>query len=450
MPIAVSSQDALLATLLLDLAVIVGCGLALGALARRVGQAVVVGEIVAGLLLGPSLLGLLPGDLDMLLFPESVRPYLQVLANVALVLFMFGIGFEVDLARIRRTSRDVVRVAAASVLVPVAAGIAIAPLLWAAHPPVLEGVSKAQFAAFIAIVLSVTALPVLARVLADARLSGTALGSLALVVAAMTDLVCWIALAGLTATLGATSGGTPIGQMLLALTGFLVLLVVVVRPLLRWGLEQPWCERHGPTGGSLLLLVALALSAAATTQLGLHAAFGAFALGVACPRESLSAIGRPGRRPAGAAPPAGPAVGAAGALSAAGLVLVPLYFIVTGLKVDVTSLGWEGLAEVCGLLVVATAAKVAGVTWAALRCGHDRRKARALGLLLNTRGLTELIVLDIGRSAGVIDGRLFTVLVLVALLTTAMTMPLLPLALRGRSAAGRLPFARRAAELSGG
>jgi Kef-type K+ transport system membrane component KefB len=427
--LAAGSQDALLATLLLDLAIIAGCALTFGALARRIGQAVVIGEIVAGLLLGPSLLGVLPGHLDTLLFPADVRPYLQMLANIALVLFMFGVGFEVDLEQVRRSRRGGLRVTAASVLVPVVAAAAIAPALWAAHPAVLPGVTAVQFTAFLGIALGVTALPVLARVLADAQLSGTALGSLALVVAAMTDLIAWTALAALTATLRATEGGMPIGALALAIAGFFALLLLVIRPLLRWGLTQPWCQRHDAAGASLLLLAALTLCAAATTQIGLHPVFGAFALGVACPRRRVAAAGgAAAARPTPAR--SDQAAAAARILASAGLVLIPVYFIVTGLKVDVTSLGLSGALEVCGLLVVATAAKVVGVTWAARRSGLDRGRSLCLGLLLNTRGLTELVVLGIGHDAGIIDDRLFTVLVLVALLTTAMTTPLLRRALR--------------------
>ena len=451
--LGVSSQDALLAILLCDLAIVAACALAFGALARRVGQAVVVGEIVAGLLLGPSLLGLLPGDLDQLLFPDDVRPYLTVLANVAVVLFMFGIGFEIDIERMRRSGQVAIRLASASILVPVIAAAAIAPALWAVHPPAVEGVTSMQFGAFLAIVLSVTAFPVLARVLTDARLFDTPLGSLALVVAAMTDLVAWGALAVLTATLGATAGGMAIGPLSLALAGYVLVLLFVIRPLLRWGLSGTWCERHGPAGPSLLLLVALALSAAATTQLGLHPAFGAFAVGVACPRRCMPRTGAGAAYAAAGRPapdPTARAASAAHTLSAAGLVLVPLYFIVTGLTVDITSLGLEGALEVCALLVVATASKVLGVTWAAARSGLERGHSLGLGLLLNTRGLTELVVLGIGHNAGVLDDRLFTVLVLVAILTTAMTMPLLPFALRiGRSKGEPAAVSARAAELSG-
>jgi Kef-type K+ transport system membrane component KefB len=433
---AVSSQQALLATLFLDLAIIAGFALALGTLARRVGQAVVVGEITAGLLLGPSVLGLLPGDLDALLFPPTVLPYLEALASVALVLFMFGIGFEIDIQRLRRSGADAMRVASAAVLAPVIAAVVIAPALWSVHGLGRDGVLLVQFTAFVAIVFSVTALPVLARVLSDAKLSDSPLGTLALTVAAMTDLVAWVSLAALTATFGRTDG-LPFGAMALGLVGFLVLLVFAVRPLLRWGLARSWCQRYGPAGASLLLLVALALCAAATTQLGLHPAFGAFALGVACPRDVLAR--RSGSDPRASVEGAlGGAEPGVRRLLAAGLLLIPVYFMVTGLRVDLTNLGLGGVLEIFGLLLVVTTSKVSGAAWAAARSGFDRGRSLALGLLLNTRGLTELVVLDIGRRAGVIDAQLFTVLVVVALLTTAMTMPLLPLAMRiGRRRSAR-------------
>lgn len=426
--LAALSQQALLATLFLDLAIIAGCALALGALARRVGQAVVVGEIMAGLLLGPSVLGLLPGNLDTLLFPDGVLAYLDVLANVALVLFMFGIGFEINTRRMRRTSRDAACVMSASVLAPAVAAVAIAPALWAVHTPTDSDVTPVQFGAFLAIVFSVTALPVLARIVADARLTDAPLGSLALTVAAMTDLVAWIALAVLTATLG-TAHGLPLGAVAVGLVGFLVVLVCLVRPLLLRALAGSWYERHGSAGASLLLLAVVALCAAATTQLGLHPAFGAFALGVACPRHVVA------RRPASDTSaarldPLERAESAVRRLRVAGLLLVPVYFMVIGLKVDLTSLDLAGVLEICGLLVVVTVPKVAAAAWAAARAGFERGPSVALGLLLNTRGLTELVVLDIGHQAGVIDGQLFTVLVVVAVLTTAMTLPLLPLALR--------------------
>lgn len=436
--LAITEADRLLATLLFDLGVVAAFALAFGALARRLGQPPVIGEIVAGLVLGPSLLGLLPGDLDALLFPADVRPYLQMLANVALVLFMFGIGFEVDVGRALRSGHATLWVTVCAVVVPVLAAVVAAPLLWAQHPPPSDGVEMWQFTAFLGVAFSVTAFPVLGRLLADSGLMRTELGSMALSVAALTDLVAWTALAALMASIGVTGKASSAPLMVLLIGGIFALLVVVRKLLLR-ALATTWSDRHGPAGVGLLVLVALSLCAAATTRLGLHPALGAFALGVACaPRRRAkdASLDEAGDEPDSEA--SRRIEQAAHTLASAGLVLVPLYFVVTGLKVDVTRLGVDHVLEICGLLVLVSASKILGGVLGATRAGFDHARRFALGLLLNTRGLTELIVLDIGRSAGVIDGRLFTALVIVAILTTIMTTPAMPLALRmGRRQAAR-------------
>src|SRR3954451_19616580 len=175
--------------LLLDLAVIAACALAVGGLARRLGQAVVLGEIVAGLMLGPSLLGLFPGDLPAALFPDDVRPALSAIAQLALMLFMFGVGFEVDLGRLRRARAIAARTTAAVIVIPVIAAICLAPALLAGDPPPGAGVGSGHFVAFIAIMLTVTAFPVLARMLDEAPWGRAAVCTLALLVAAATDFV---------------------------------------------------------------------------------------------------------------------------------------------------------------------------------------------------------------------------------------------------------------------
>lgn len=431
MVLAATPSDPLLATLLLDLAIVAVCALAFGALARRIGQTPVIGEIVAGILLGPSLLGMIPGNVDKLLFPQDVRPYLQILANVALVLFMFGIGFEVDVARVRRSTRATAGITATAVVTPLFAAAVIAPLLWARHPPE-HGITSAQFAMFLGVALSVTAFPVLGRILKDSGLFATELGSMALAVAALTDLLAWTALAALAATLDVTGHRTPL-LMMVPMIAVILSLLVVVRKFLPRVFSTTWCDGYGPEGGTLLLLVALTLCAAATTAVGLHPAIGAFALGVACARR-----GGPDRISAATVEPkhllesaaSDRIAAAAHTLGAAGLVLVPLYFLVTGLRVDVTRLGLDGGIEVLCIFIVASGAKIVGGMAGATLVGFDRSRRLALGLLLNTRGLTELIVLDIGRNARILDDQLFTVLVLVAILTTLMTTPLLPLATR--------------------
>ena len=362
-----------------------------------------------------------------------------MLANVALVLFMFGIGFEVDVGRALRTSRATAWVSGGAILLPLLAAAAVAPALWADHPPASASVEMWQFAAFLGVALSVTAFPVLGRLLAESGMLTSNVGALALSVAALTDLVAWAGLAALMASLGVTGEGTSVALMVL-LVGAIIAMLVVVRTVLLGGLATTWCDRHGPAGGGLLLLVALALCAAATTRLGLHPALGAFALGVACaPRRPADDAKRfeKGAHELGSEASRRMAT-AAHTLASAGLVLVPLYFVVTGLKVDVTKLGFDGVLEIGGLFLLASASKIVGAMLGAARAGLDRSCRPALGLLLNTRGLTELIVLDIGRSAGVIDDRLFTTLVIVAILTTIMTTPAMPLALRiGRRQAAR-------------
>jgi Kef-type K+ transport system membrane component KefB len=241
--------------------------------------------------------------------------------------------------------------------------------------------------------------------------------------------VAWTALAIVTALVAADDGQS-MWLFAAALVAYFALLTKVMRPLLRIGLSSQWFRRAGPGAGALLLLVAVTLSAAATTALGLHPVFGAFAVGVIAPREAGEA---------------------SRLLTTAGVVLVPTYFILTGLSFDIRTLGADGLVVLAVVLVVATASKVGSAMWATRRAGMERRDALALGLLLNTRGLTELVVLDIGLKAGIIDTRLFTVLVLFALITTAATMPLVPLALTQRSrrvevkaAVGEQPAARAA------
>lgn len=242
---AASADRGMLAMLLVDVALIAGCALLLGGAARKLGQAVVLGELVAGVLLGPSLLGLLPGDVPAWLFPGEVRPYLSALAQLALVLFMFGVGYEVSLSSLRRMGINAGRITLASMAIPCAAAVAVGPVLLAAYPPPLAGVTAVQSVAFLAIVLSVTAFPVLARMLTDFGYATTQLGRLALLIAAATDMIAWVALAVLTATLG-SDGASPLGVLAAALVAFVAVLIIIVRPTLRTVLRSGWCERPDP------------------------------------------------------------------------------------------------------------------------------------------------------------------------------------------------------------
>jgi Kef-type K+ transport system membrane component KefB len=438
-----------------------------GRLARRLGQPPVIGEILAGIALGPSLLGLLGADLPGLVFPEDGREALKRIGELGLVLFLFGVGRESDPGLLRRAGGRIGAVSAGSILVPAAVGVLVALPLWADHA-VVGGreVPREAFAAFVAVALSVTAFPVLARILGDAGLLRTDLGRTAMAVAAVTDLVAWSALAVVVGAYG--TGGRPLPELLLLVAAYALVLRTVLRPLTGWALTAttgggprrgsgpdvfPTRRRAssgdadpagdagptratvpiraaGPTratvptraapnpdaslGGSrplvaaAVLLVGLMASAAMTDRIGLHAAIGAFAFGVLSPRG-----GRAGRAAD---------TGSAG-LARAGALLVPVFFLSTGLTVDLASLSLGGVGELGLLLVAATAAKFVGVAGAARLAGMDSRPAATLGVLLNARGPTELVVLEVGRSAGILDEQVFAALVAVALITTVLTGP---------------------------
>ncbi|WP_022926776.1 cation:proton antiporter [Patulibacter americanus] len=418
---------------LLDVALILVVSRLFGRMLRGVGQPAVVGEILAGIALGPTLLGLLAPDVLSALFPDDVRGVLKAVATVGLVLFMFGVGHESDLGQMRRMGRRVGALSVGSVAVPAVAGVAVALLLWPAHDVVAgEEVPLAAFAAFLAIALSVTAFPVLARILDEAGLLRAPIGALAMTVAAVTDLVAWSALAVVVAATG--DGGRSLVVTGVLVVVYAVVLVGVVRPGLRLVVAR--LTPAPALAPAAVLLVGLALSAGATEALGLHAAIGAFAFGLVVPRgtaedgagDGATCEAGNGRALAvgdgAAVRVAGPAERGAAALGTAGRVLVPVFFLTTGLTVDLTGLTGAGLATMALLFVVATLAKFGGVGLAARLSGAGLRESAALGTLMNARGLTELVILEVGRSAGILDEVTFTALVGVALLTTVLTGPL--------------------------
>ena len=404
--LAVSGAPATLLVVLADVVLILVAARLAGRLAARLGQPPVIGEILAGIALGPSLLGLLGPDLPGTLFPDEVRGWLKHVGDLGLVLFLFGVGRESDPRLLRRARGRIGALSLGSIAVPAAVGALVALPLWADHA-VVDGqaVPRAAFAAFVAVALAVTAFPVLARILGDAGLLRSAVGRTAMAVAAVTDLVAWSALAVVVGVWG--TGGRPVLELVLLVLAYgaglrLVLLPVVRTSLGRWGRERPLVP-------AAILLAGLLVSAAATDRIGLHAAIGAFVFGVLCPRDGV-----PGRTAA-----AGEDV-----LARTGVLLVPVFFLTTGLTVDLASLSLGGVSELLVLLAAASLAKFVGVAGAARLSGDAARPAAALGVLLNARGLTELVILEVGRSSGILDDRIFAALVAVALVTTVVTGPL--------------------------
>jgi Kef-type K+ transport system membrane component KefB len=412
------------AAVLAALAVIILVARLSGELARRLGQPAVIGEITAGLALGPSLLGLLPGDLPHRLFPTEARGVLNAVAQLGLVLFMFLIGLEADVSLVRGRVKLATTVSLSSIALPFALGVPLALVLHQRHHSGAAA-DLLPFVLFIGASLSITAFPVLARILTERELDRTPLGALALATASLDDVIAWSLLAVVVAIV--VSGG-PAGALLVALGAvvFSLVLVYVARPAM-----AALFRRSGPaglsSGGFAFVLVGVLTAAWTTDRIGVHLVFGAFAFGVFFPSD-------PALREA-----------VAHRVEAVTVLLLPVFFVVTGLGVDLSRISLGGLGELALILLVAVGGKVGGAYLAARLNGLDGRRALALGVLANTRGLTELVILGIGRQLGVLDAELFGLLVVMALVTTAMAGPLLDLVYPDRLVQQDLAVAERAA-----
>ncbi|WP_030398177.1 cation:proton antiporter [Kitasatospora purpeofusca] len=391
--------------LFLDFGLILLLARVLGALAARIGQPPVVGEILSGILLGPTVFGDLFVDN---LFQSDVRPLLGALANIGVALFMFVVGLELEHRFLRGRVGITLGAAAGSTLVPFALGIPLAYFLLRHHPTERHG----AFVVFIGLSVAVTAFPVLARILVSRGMSRLAIGGLALATAAVVDIVAWSALAGVQAVVG---GSGDFWRISLLVPFTLVLLAA--RPLLKLVLT-----RTGPGGGLgptglAVVMVGIFLSAVATETMGMHYIFGAFLFGALMPREGTDVL-------------RAEICERVGEITS---LLLPVYFVVAGLSVDLRGVGLEGLTELAVILLVAVGGKFGGTYLGARSQGLTPEDSGTLAALMNTRGLTELVILGVGLQLGLLDGPLYSLMVVMALLTTAMSGPLLNL-IRDRSA----------------
>jgi Kef-type K+ transport system membrane component KefB/nucleotide-binding universal stress UspA family protein len=391
---------------LIEILIVIGLSRLVGLGFRRIKQPLVIGEIVAGIMLGPSLFGLVAPTWAASLFPQETLPYLDVLSQMGLIFFMFLIGLELDPKYLKNELDKAVLVSHVSILVPFSLGTILAVLL---YPLVSsEAVSFTAFALFLGAAMSITAFPVLARIITENNLQGTRLGTLALTCAAVDDVTAWCVLAVAIAVAQTNSMVKAIPTIFYAAL-YIVLMLTLGRLLLK-KLAAHY-DRSKRLNQFLLasIYMGVVLSAIATELIGIHLIFGAFLFGAVMPKH--------------------PDLTRELAQKTEDFVLtflLPIFFAYSGIQTQIGLLNSPVLWLLCGLvLLVAIAGKYIGTYVAARVCGIQNREASALGWLMNTRGLTELIVLNIGLSLNVISPLLFTMLVMMALVTTFMTSPLL-------------------------
>ena len=395
---------------LLALVVVIATARAMGSIFRSVGQPQVIGEILAGIVLGPSLLGRLAPGAEGYLFPATVGPALNIIAQVGVILYMFLVGLELDPALLRKRGHTTVAISHASIVAPFLLGAAIALYL---YPKLSTGdVPFTCFSLFLGVSMSVTAFPVLARILTDRRIHKTRMGAIALTCAAVDDVTAWCMLAFVVSVARAQAAGA-VATIAMAL-GFIALMIVVVRPAMV-RLSLVYGNRGRLTQGVMAaIFVALLVSASATELIGIHAVFGAFALGAVIPHDSGMARELTDRLE-----------------DIVIVLLLPAFFAYTGLRTQIGLVsGYEQWMMCALIVVVASAGKFGGSVVAARITGLNWRDSSALGVLMNTRGLMELIVLNIGLEMNVISPTLFAMLVIMALVTTFATTPILHLITR--------------------
>jgi K+:H+ antiporter len=410
--------DALL-HVLLALVVVIVLARAIGSLFRRFQQPPVVGEILAGVLLGPSLLGRVAPQVSAYVLPPSVAPFLGVLSQVGVILYMFLVGLELDPGLLRKRGHSTVAISHASIIAPFVLGALLA--LWIYPRLSSSDVPFTCFSLFLGVSMSVTAFPVLARILTDRRIHKTRMGVIALTCAAVDDVTAWCLLAFVVSVVQARAAGALVTSGLAF--GFIALMIFVVRPgMVR--VARLYGNRGRLTQGLMaVVFTALLLSAFATDLIGIHAVFGAFALGAVIPHDSGLARELTDRLE-----------------DLVVVLLLPAFFAFTGLRTQIGLLDSAGDWMMCGVIVlVASIGKFGGSAIAARLTGLGWRDASALGILMNTRGLMELIVLNIGLELKVISPTLFAMLVIMALVTTFATTPILHLVTRGHAFAEDAP-----------
>ncbi|MDR0787330.1 MAG: cation:proton antiporter [Gemmatimonadota bacterium] len=393
--------------LIVQIAVILLVARIVGWLFRAIQQPQVVGEMVAGILLGPSLLGWVAPDISARLFPPESLGYLNSLSQVGLLVFMFLVGLEFNPRLIRGRGQAAIVISHVSIVTPFVLGSLLALYL---YPRLSESdVSFTGFALFMGAAMSVTAFPVLARILTERNLLRSRVGTVAIACSAVDDVTAWTILAVVIAIVRADAVEVPLWLTMAGTMAYIAVMVFVVRRALRW-LESFYHNRGQLTQDMVAIVLFLLLASAWTTEwLGIHALFGAFALGTVMPKEQGFVHDVTKRLE-----------------DLTVVLLLPLFFALTGLRTSIGLVtGGEMLIYAGLILLVAVTGKFGGSTLAARIMGMRWREAGAVGILMNTRGLMELVILSIGHDLGVISPAVYTMMVFMALITTFMTTPIL-------------------------
>jgi Kef-type K+ transport system membrane component KefB len=406
-------MEHVLLIVIVQLVIIVAAARVFGVLFRHLGQPQVCGEIAAGLILGPSIFGRVFPNLFLHVFQPSQALVFTTLSQVGLILMMFLIGLEFDFSHLRTHGHVAFSISLAGIILPFGLGLALARVL---HPIVAPNVAKLGFSLFIATALSITALPVLGRMLTEFNIARTKLGSLTITAAAVDDASGWIILAVVAAIVRSRFSPLVSMTMVAEALGYAVFMIFVARPVL-----CGWTRRVLRTGGGELsvsalasLLVIIFLSATITNVIGLFSIFGAFIVGAVLydQHEFREAVSRRLR-------------------DFVMVFFLPIFFTYTGLRTDIGTMHGKLMWALCGLLVLtAIAGKIGGCTAAGLLNGLGKREAWSIGVLMNTRGLMELIVINLGHDMGVIPTTMFFMLVVMAVVTTYMTSPLVRMLIR--------------------
>lgn len=415
-----ANLDHPLSHLFVQLLVIIAASRLMGKLFTRLGQPAVVGEMAAGILLGPSLFGLLAPDAFGFVFPKDTLDTLKLLSQIGVCFFMFAVGMDVNMKHLRGKAHTAVVVSHASIVIPYLLGVLLAYFLYS--DLAVPGATFTAFALFMGISMSITAFPVLARILHERGLAKTLLGSTAITCAAVDDVTAWSILAVVVAIAKATSLNGSALNLLLVLA-FVTLMVAGVRRLLPRWLGDERLAREEPSRGTLATIVCIVVAAALSTEvIGIHALFGAFLAGSIMPeahdfRHKISMRVE----------------------DFSSVLLLPLFFAFTGLRTQIGLLDdWQGWLLCLLIILVATLGKLGGSAIAARLTGMSWSVSLQLGALMNTRGLMELIALNIGYDLGILSPRLFTMLVIMALMTTMLTGPLLTFFGKQRLAANNI------------